>query len=342
MSVEVFLGEAGGRALAIRRVDGQIDDVFLGVPEDAPPGPGAILRGRVDRPMKGQGGVFLNTPAGQVFLRQAKGLKQGACVLVQVTSWAEPGKAPPVTDRVLFKSRYCIVTPSAPGINVSRQIKDDDRRDALLELAHDAIGDSPFGLILRSAAEGAGEDDLADDIVATLSLAKQVMSDAGDAPEVLVDAPEPEDLAFREWSDASAVTQGAQALEASGVLDQLAEALSQDIALGAGGSMVIEPTRALVAVDVNTGSDGSLAAGLKANLSVARALPRALRLRGLGGQITLDLAPMPKKDRRQFESVLRASFRADPIETVLAGWTPLGHYELQRKRERYQMPRGFF
>jgi Ribonuclease G/E len=43
---------------------------------------------------------------------------------------------------------------------------------------------------------------------------------------------------------------------------------------------------------------------------------------------------MPKKDRRSFEMSLRAAFKADRIETILAGWTPLGHFELQRKRER--------
>jgi Ribonuclease G/E len=87
-------------------------------------------------------------------------------------------------------------------------------------------------------------------------------------------------------------------------------------------------------VDVNTGPDTSPAAGLKANIALARELPRQLRLRGLGGQVVLDLAPMPKKDRRVFEDALRAAFRRDDIETVLAGWTPLGHYELQRKRAR--------
>ena len=90
--------------------------------------------------------------------------------------------------------------------------------------------------------------------------------------------------------------------------------------------MFVEPTRALVAVDVNTGGDTAPAAGLRANLAVARALPRALRLRGLVGQIVLDLAPMPKKDRRAFEDALRAAFRADSIETALVGWTPLVHY----------------
>jgi Ribonuclease G/E len=43
---------------------------------------------------------------------------------------------------------------------------------------------------------------------------------------------------------------------------------------------------------------------------------------------------MPKKDRRTFESALRAAFRQDATETALAGWTPLGHFELQRKRDR--------
>ena len=97
---------------------------------------------------------------------------------------------------------------------------------------------------------------------------------------------------------------------------------------------ISNPTRALVAVDINTGGDTSPAAGLKANLAAAKELPRQLRLRGLGGQIVLDLAPMGKKERRGFESTLRAALRRDTTETALVGWTPLGHYELQRKRDR--------
>jgi Ribonuclease G/E len=54
----------------------------------------------------------------------------------------------------------------------------------------------------------------------------------------------------------------------------------------------------------------------------------------LGGQIVVDAAPMPKKDRRQIEQAARVAFKADAIETSLVGWTPLGHLELQRKRER--------
>ena len=64
--------------------------------------------------------------------------------------------------------------------------------------------------------------------------------------------------------------------------------LAPRIALTGGGHMMIEPTRALVAVDVNTGPDTSPAASLKANIAAARDLPRQLRLRGLGGQVVVD------------------------------------------------------
>jgi Rne/Rng family ribonuclease len=98
--------------------------------------------------------------------------------------------------------------------------------------------------------------------------------------------------------------------------------------------MMIEPTRALVAVDVNTGPDTSPAAALKANIAAARDLPRQLRLRGLGGQVVVDFAPMPKKERALVEQVLRAAFKADGAESSLSGWTTLGLYELVRKRDR--------
>jgi Rne/Rng family ribonuclease len=98
--------------------------------------------------------------------------------------------------------------------------------------------------------------------------------------------------------------------------------------------MFIEPTRALVAVDVNTGADLSPAAALKTNLAAAAELPRHLRLRGLGGQITIDLAPLARADRPRVERALATALRSDGIDTAIVGWTPLGHLELQRRRIR--------
>ena len=327
----IILDHLGETEAAALMVDGKLDDLLI---DSDAPRPGTIYRAIADRPVKGQGGMFLKTPDGSAFLRQIKGLAPGQPILVQVSGYAETGKAIPVTAKVLFKSRYAIVTPNAPGLNISRSIKNEDERDHLLEIAHDTAGEAGHGLILRSSCAGADRDEVADDIVAMLELADTVMEDPSREMETLVDGDGPHALAWREWLGPAEIVTEAGAFDTHAVLDALEEARQAQVALGGGASMFVEPTRALVAVDVNTGNDASLAAGIKANMACAKALPRALRLRGLAGQITLDLAPMPKKDRRSFESALRAAFRSDQVETTLVGWTPLGHYELQRKRVR--------
>ena len=196
---------------------------------------------------------------------------------------------------------------------------------------------SEHGLILRSCCQGENAQEIAEDIGVMLAHADAVMNDPGTEPEVLLAGDGPHVLAWRDWTDPAEVVTEPGAFEAHGVLDALDQAGGISEPLAGGGHIYIQPTRALVAVDVNTGSDTSMAAGTKANFACAKALPRALRVRGLGGQITLDLAPMPKKDRRGFEAALRSAFKSDPIETILAGWTPLGHYELQRKRGRISL-----
>ncbi|NDV01744.1 ribonuclease E/G [Pseudoroseicyclus tamaricis] len=329
----IVLDHLGGRPAAALMVDGRLDDLLI---DDEGVRPGAIFRGLCDRPMKGQGGMFLRLPDGdRAFLRGAGGLKPGQSLLVQVTGVAEPGKAIPVTDRLLFKSRFVIVTPGAPGINVSRAIQGEEVRAALRIIAEEAT-DGAHGLILRSAAEGAPEEEIAEDIASMEALAAAVLADAaGTEPEALTEGDGPHELAWRDWTAPEVVTEpGGFARE--GVLDEI-EALGRaEIDLGE-GFMSVEPTRALVAVDVNTGADTSPAAALKANLAASRALPRALRLRGLGGQVAVDFVSMPKAQRKQLEQSLRASFRADAIETSLVGWTQMGLFELQRKRERPPM-----
>ncbi len=321
---QIILGELGGREAAGLIIDGALDDLF--VDSDAPR-LGTIYRARVDRTAQGQGGAFLKGPEGQLYLRQAKGLKAGDTLLVQVSGHAEVGKATPVTPRLLFKSRYAIVTPDAPGLNISRSIRDEDERLAIRASAETVAAEgSAHGLILRSSCSGAPDDDIASDVDAMLSLADQVLADGGDAIEKLLDGDGPHTLAWREWPSV-AVDEG----DLRPFLDQLDTA---KVPLGHNACMFVEATRALVAVDVNTGGDSSPAAGLKANLAAARLLPRALRLRGLAGQIVMDLAPMPKKDRKTIESALRVALRSDAVETTIVGWTPLGHVELSRKRDR--------
>lgn len=334
----IALDRYKGRMAAARIVDGQLDDLLVEPPEDVTL-PGAIYRAICDRPLKGQGGMMLRLPGGETgFLRQGKGLKPGQPVLVQVSGFAEDGKAVPVVQKLLFKSRFAIVTPGAPGVNISRAIRDEEDRVRLLDIAHEVMNGADEGLILRSVSTTGSNGDIADDIARMLDLSCAVLGDAaGTSPELLVDGADPHHLAWRDWPLPDQLDDTPGAFERHGVHDMIHAARGVRVDLPGGASAFVEPTRALVAVDVNTGRDTSPAAGLKANIATARALPRALRCRGLGGQIVVDFAPSPKKDRRQIEQALRAALRADAIETSLVGWTTLGNFELQRKRERLSL-----
>lgn len=329
----VAFDSVNGRPAAARMVDGRLEDLLID-PSDDRIVPGTIYCARVGRALKGQGGTIFETPDGSLFLRQAKGLAQGDHVLVQTTTYAEPGKATPATLRVLFKSRYVMVTPGAEGKNIARSIRDEERRVALRELLSDIEIGEGMGLVLRSSAEMAEDIAIRDDVVQTVDLAARIMAEEGNSPERLLDGPSSFELAWRDWPapDVNDAEPGSFARHGIDVAIDLLQSPRET--LREGGAFFVEPTRALTAIDVNTEGKTDLSAALTVNIAAARALPRALRLRGLGGQIVIDFAPLAKRNRRQVEQALTRAFRDDPIETTLVGWTPLGHMELQRKRER--------
>lgn len=336
----------GGHAAALM-VDGRLADLLLDPPAgEATPRPESIWRGVAGRPMKGMGGVMVELgasanggPTG--WLRGPKLPAPGRPLLVQVSGWAEPGKAPPVTTRVLLKGRTAILTPGAPGQNVARSLRDAGRRAALEALAaREMAGAEGIGLIVRSAAEAADDGEIAAEI-AGLRADWAALDAAGvaGAPGMVRAAPGAAAEAMREWfRPGDAVREAATALLDAGVWEEVDALGRAEVALG-DASMAIEPTRAFVAVDVNTGRDGSPAAALKANLAAVRELPRQLRLRGLGGQVVVDFAPLSRADRPRIEQALAAALKADAIETTVLGWTPGGNLELQRKRARRPLGR---
>ncbi|WP_062563691.1 ribonuclease E/G [Paracoccus aminovorans] len=341
---QIVLGQVFGRNAAALMLDGQLEDLILDPAGATPLVPGAICRARVDRLVKGQGGVFLRLPAGaRGYLRDRGGLREGQSLVVQVSGSAEEGKAIPVSSRLNFRGRTLIVTPGAPGVNVSRRIRDGALREALVQLGEAALAglDEPPGLVFRSIAAETPEDEIAAELQELLALARAVAADRDGAPELLLDAPEPAEQAWQDWADPApdSIAEGEDAFESTGAADAVRQLLRPRLDLGGGAWAEIEALRALVAIDVNTGSDHSPAAGLKANIALARALPRQLRLRGLGGQIVVDFAPCPKRDRGTLDQVLRAAFRAESAETVLIGWTAMGLYEISRKRDRLPLSR---
>lgn len=336
MSRVVILDQIKSRAIAALLVDGVLEDLAIDPLSDAPL-VGAIYRSVADRPMKGQGGMFVRLPEGSGFLRQTGGIAPAQRLLVQITGPADAGKAHPVTTRLLLKSRFAIITPDAPGLNISRRIKDEDLRVALGALAAGAMAgvDESLGLILRSACAEAAPDEIAADIAAMRDLASAVLVDVEGGPELLVEGAGAHETAWRDWADPAPDEVIEGLLAEHGVLEMIDALLSSRVPLGE-GHMMVEPTRALVAVDVNTGNDTSPAAALKVNIAAARALPRQLRLRGLGGQVVVDFAPMPKRDRAVLDQVIRAAFKSE-AEVNLVGWTTLGLYEFTRKRDRLSL-----
>jgi len=328
---------AGGHAAALM-VDGRLEDLLVDPGPEAGPQPEAVYRAVPGRPMKGTGGSIVDLGDGVTgFLRATTPPPAGRPLLVQVSGWAEPGKAPPVSARLRLKGRTAMLTPGAPGVNLSRNLRDPERRAALLALATGALAAAgageATGLVLRTAAAEAEDAEIAAEIAA-LGANWAALAGADREPGLLRPAPGAAATALRDWRrPGDAVREAPTALADAGVWDEVEALAAPLVALGQ-GSMAVEPTLALVAVDVNTGADLSPAAALKANLAAAGELPRQLRLRGLGGQVAIDFAPLARADRPRIERAIGAALKVDMVETTVAGWTPLGHLELIRKRAR--------
>lgn len=334
----IILDELNGKEAAVLLRSNKLEDCFFSLMDERILTPENIYNGLIDRTVKGQGGAFIKLPNNaNGFLRNSKGLKLGEKILVQVTGYPDEGKAIPLTNKIMLKGRTVIVTPFAKGINFSRQIKLEHEKLRILDALNSIFPDDlDFGIIVRSVARHSRSEEIQNEAKSYINKAKKILSGEEKKPTQLVQGSSPHELALREWRISDDIKVIYNGFEDYGILDKLESLLNPKVEAGL-GTIFIESTRALVAVDVNTGKDFSLTSGLKANLNLARMLPRQLRLRGLGGQIVLDLAPMPKRDRKLFEIELKRAFKADPVDTTLVGWTPLGHYEMQRKREKVSL-----
>lgn len=366
----------GGEAAALL-IDGRLEDLLLRSAEDPGWGAEALTAGRVDRLLKtaegGRGAAFLDLGgASRGYMGQAEGLTEGQTALGEIRTFPENGKAWPLTRKPALRSRRLALTPSAPGLNISRAIKDKTARDAIaadLQSALGAVRDH-IGCVARSVA-AEDRDGLAAEAAWLLSCWRAAAGRAT-APGLLRPAPGPAAIALREWSAGGL---GDPALLATpwslGAAGGLAPALEATLApcdpirgrirdggddlferfdvwgqaettmaarqpLACGATLTLEPVTALVAVDVDAGT----AAASAADLAAAAALPRLLRLRGLGGLIAVDFVSQAADPRRRIESALARALARDGVETEILGWTRGGLLELKRKRSRRRLTRA--
>jgi Ribonuclease G/E len=336
----ILIEEYGiGHAIAALEKGRLIDFLVDPIDEEQASMIGSIVTAKHNNPVKGINGSFVTLPqAKKGFLKGNHKLPPHSIVPVYIGTNTERHKAQPVTTKLILKGRYIILTPGSPGINISRVIKSEIMRknilDGLLELQKDLPLEC--GIIVRSRAEGTDITILIQEVREKLFQFREVLNDDLSEPRVLVSPFKARELAMLEWSfsEPHVVIEEVACFDQFGVWEQISELRLSRVTLENGGFLMIESTSALVAVDINTGSDVTYAGALKTNLLAVKELPRQLNIRGLGGKIVLEFAPLSKKDRPKIEIELKKALDKTRTECIVVGWTKLGNLELQKKRDK--------
>jgi ribonuclease E len=296
-------------------------------------------------------------------------LKSGDSVLVQVTKDPIGTKGARLTSHIALSGRHLVYVPHGNASGISRKLSDVERkrlRDVLKNLVPDGAG-----VIVRTAAEGASEDDLARDVKRLQAQWEAIQEKSGgsSAPALLYEEPElivrvVRDLFNEDFREL--VIQGTDAYESvepylshvspdlvdrirryTGVNDvfadlrideQLIKALDRRVFLPSGGSLVIDRTEAMTVVDVNTGKYTGAGGNLEEtvtrnNLEAAEEIVHQLRLRDLGGIIVIDFIDMVLESNR--ELVLRRLTEClgrDRTKHQVTEITSLGLVQMTRKR----------
>ncbi len=298
---------------------------------------------------------------------------EGESVLVQVTKEPMAEKGARLTAGLSLPGRNLVYVPGREGDVYSRRLEDEakERLEAVMaELRKDGGVSGDGGFILRTAAAEAGGEDLTRDAEYLNTLWRQVAEEAenAEAPARLYQDLDPVSRALRDHmtprveevliDDADAFNAArefaARALPSlaervthyagPGLLfdkfeveAEIAEAMESRVELTSGGSIAIEDTEALTAIDVNSGRfvdrDSLEETGYRTNMAAAAEIPRQLRLRGIGGVIVVDFVHMAEEDHvTDVLRVLGGGLDLDPAPTHMTGMSELGLVEMTRKR----------
>ena len=345
---------------------------------------GQIYMGRVVRVLPGMQAAFVDIGLDRSAFIHERNLRgdstapinsrvhEGQALRVQVEKDPIGDKGARLTAQISLPARYLVFMPDADHIGVSARIEDDAERERLRERVQ-ALGEGMGGFVVRTAAEGVSDDELAQDIHYLQKAWAKIQagtSASGDVPRLLhQELP----LALRACRDliqadtevvridSSETFRAAQAFcevaepevldklqwypgerplfDLYSVEEEIRRALERRVDLKSGGYLVIDQTEAMTTIDVNTGAfvgQRNLEETIfKTNLEAANSLPRQLRMRGLAGIIIVDFIDM--RDAEHRDAVLRtleSALRKDPMRHRVSGISPLGLVEISRKRVR--------
>lgn len=294
-------------------------------------------------------------------------LKQGQDILVQIIKEPMDAKGARVTTEITIPGRYLVLLPYSDFVGTSRRL-DEEERNRLRQIV-ESVKPEGIGLIARTAAAGANEEDLKADVRRLVALWDKVSRRAeGSAPVKLIYT-EPElavrivrDLfsvdyrrlivddvrtfntiqAYLEQTSSELVprielySERMPLFDRYNINDEIEAALRRKVWLRSGGYISIDDTEALVAIDVNTGKfvgKTSLEETIfKTNLEAAEEVVRQLRLRDLGGIIVIDFIDMVKQsDREKVFQVFNEALTKDRTKNRVIEISKLGLVEMTRK-----------
>ena len=299
-------------------------------------------------------------------------LKRGQEILVQVTKEGLRAKGPTLTTYISLPGKYLIFMPWMDRVGVSQKIDDDDERKRLKEFIHDCKKPENAGFIIRTAGAKAAKKDLQADLTYLTRLWESIYK-RSKSSNSQVELYTESDLAIRAVRDVFnskirkiicdsedvaikirnfiSLTQprfqrrvsfyagGTPLFHQYEIEDEIKKVQCSRVELKSGGSVVIEQTEALVAIDVNSGryrkhSDAERTA-YKINIEAAEEIARQLRLRDLGGLIICDFIDMRETaNKREVEKVFRAAIKPDRARSRVLRMSAFGLIEMTRQRMR--------
>ena len=297
-------------------------------------------------------------------------LRRGQEVVVQMTKEGIGTKGPTLTTYLSIPGRLLVMMPGMSRLGVSRKIEEDDARHRARQLLAEMSVPSDIGFIVRTAGAGRSKRELQRDLNYLLRLWKSVSqrikrckapaeiyresdlvtctirdvysSDIGrvicDSEAVAWRVKELLNIAMpRSKNSIELYTAKEGLFHDYGLESEIEKIYSRRVELKSGGSLVIDQTEALVAIDVNSGrfrkhSDAETTA-MKMNLEAAGEIGRQLSLRDLGGVIIIDFIDMrEEKNRRAVERAFRAATKGDRAKTKVLHISTLGMVEMTRQR----------
>lgn len=306
--------------------------------------------------------------------------RRGDEVVVQVIKEGIGTKGPTLSTYISVPGRYLVLMPSLGRVGVSRKIEDDGVRRKLRGTMRELDPPEGLGFIVRTAGQDRTKKELSRDLAYLVRLWKVLVRRIKKS-ESLGSIYEDSDMIIRTIRDIFSSDVDAIYIDEENAFGRAKEFLQQvmpryanrlhhyqdqqplyhkyeleneinqihkrDVSLKDGGSIVIDPTEALVAIDVNSGNfrtdDSAEETAYQLNLTAAREIARQLRLRDLGGVIVNDFIDMRKeKHRRGLERALRDAMKRDRARTKILRTSPFGLIEMTRQRVRPSLKRSVY